>query len=343
MRHLLNTLFVMTEDAYLALENETVVLLKDEQVLGRVPLLTLESILCFSYKGASPALMGACAKANIGLCFFSPRGRFLARSCGASRGNVLLRKRQYQLSEDEEESRHLAADFLFGKLYNARSLIERMKRDHPLSLDLEQVEAVSGDLKRTLRLLDRAKDMDELRGMEGDSAHRYFTLFPHFVLQNQSDFIMHGRSKRPPRDRMNAVLSFLYTVLAHDCAAALEGVGLDAYVGFLHRDRPGRESLALDLMEELRSIFVDRLVLALVNNRMLTAKHFSEREDGAVLLADDGRKLVLKAWQERKKEPITHPFLGEKIVWGLVPHVQSLLLARHLRGDLDRYPAFLWK
>lgn len=343
MRHLFNTLFVLTEDAYLALENENIVLLKEKQVLGRVPLLGLEEILCFSYKGASPALMGACAKANIGLCFFSPHGRFLARSCGASNGNVLLRKRQYQLSEDMEEARRLAVDFLFGKLYNARSLVERMKRDHPLSLDLERVETVSSDLKTTLRLLPKAKDLEELRGMEGDSAHRYFSVFPQFILQNRQDFSMRGRSRRPPRDRMNAVLSFLYTVLAHDCAAALEGVGLDAYVGFLHRDRPGRASLALDIMEELRSIFVDRIVLTMVNNRILQAKHFVNREDGVVLLEEAGRKIVLKAWQGRKKELITHPFLGERIPWGLVPYTQALLLARYLRGDLGRYPAFLWK
>ncbi|MGP1471559.1 MAG: type I-C CRISPR-associated endonuclease Cas1c [Schwartzia sp. (in: firmicutes)] len=343
MRHLLNTLFVLTEDAYVALENENVVVLQDEKVLGRVPLLTLEQILCFTYKGASPALMGACARAKIGLCFFSPRGKFLARSCGEIRGNVLLRKRQYVLSEDETGSAKLAANFLFGKIFNTRTLVERMKRDHPLSLDLVALEEVSKVLKSSLHSLRTTKLLDELRGIEGNAAHLYFVLFNQFILQNKAAFTMVGRQKRPPLDRVNAMLSFLYTVLAHDCASALEGVGLDAYVGFLHRDRPGRGSLALDLMEELRSLFVDRLVLTLINNRIVKPEHFEVKENGAVWLNDSGRKLVLKEWQDKKRETITHPFLKEKLPWGLVPYVQSLLLARYLRGDIEEYPAFLWK
>ena len=322
MRHMLNTLFILTEDAYVALENENVVVLQEEKVLGRIPLLTLENILCFTYKGASPALMGACAQAKIGLCFFSPRGRFLARSCGEVRGNVLLRKEQYRRSEDDAESAKLAADFLFGKIFNTRTLVERMKRDHPLSFDLTALAQVSAELKSSLQSLHRVQSLDEMRGIEGNAAHLYFSLFNQFILQNKDAFSLEGRLKRPPLDRVNAMLSFLYTVLAHDCASALEGVGLDAYVGFLHRDRPGRESLALDLMEEL---------------------HFEKKENGAVWLNDTGRKVVLKEWQDKKREQITHPFLKEKLPWGLVPHAQSLLLARYLRGDLEEYPAFLWK
>ena len=343
MRHMLNTLFILTEDAYVALENENVVVLQEEKVLGRIPLLTLENILCFTYKGASPALMGACAQAKIGLCFFSPRGRFLARSGGEVRGNVLLRKEQYRRSEDDAESAKLAADFLFGKIFNTRTLVERMKRDHPLSLDLTALAQVSAELKSSLQSLHRVQSLDEMRGIEGNAAHLYFSLFNQFILQNKDAFSLEGRLKRPPLDRVNAMLSFLYTVLAHDCASALEGVGLDAYVGFLHRDRPGRESLALDLMEELRSLFVDRLVLTLINNRIIKPEHFEKKENGAVWLNDAGRKLVLKEWQDKKREQITHPFLREKLPWGLVPHAQSLLLARYLRGDLEEYPAFLWK
>ena len=321
MRHMLNTLFILTEDAYVALENENVVVLQEEKVLGRIPLLTLENILCFTYKGASPALMGACAQAKIGLCFFSPRGRFLARSCGEVRGNVLLRKEQYRRSEDDAESAKLAADFLFGKIFNTRTLVERMKRDHPLSLDLTALAQVSAELKSSLHSLMRVQSLDEMRGIEGNAAHLYFSLFNQFILQNKDAFSLEGRLKRPPLDRVNAMLSFLYTVLAHDCASALEGVGLDAYVGFL----------------------VDRLVLMLINNRIIKPEHFEKKENGAVWLSDTGRKVVLKEWQDKKREQITHPFLKEKLPWGLVPHAQSLLLARYLRGDLEEYPAFLWK
>ena len=299
MRHMLNTLFILTEDAYVALENENVVVLQEEKVLGRIPLLTLENILCFTYKGASPALMGACAQAKIGLCFFSPRGRFLARSCGEVRGNVLLRKEQYRRSEDDAESAKLAADFLFGKIFNTRTLVERMKRDHPLSLDLTALAQVSAELKSSLQRLHRVQSLDEMRGIEGNAAHLYFSLFNQFILQNKDEFSLESRLKRPPLDRVNAMLSFLYTVLAHDCASALEGVGLDAYVGFLHRDRPGRESLALDLMEELRSLFVDRLVLTLINNRIIKPEHFEKKENGAVWLNDAGRKLVLTTEEPR--------------------------------------------
>ena len=249
----------------------------------------------------------------------------------------------YRRSEDEAESARLAANFLFGKIFNTRTIIERMKRDHPLSLDLTELAQVSAELKSSLHTLRRAQSLDEMRGIEGNAAHLYFALFDQFILQNKAEFSLEGRLKRPPLDRVNAMLSFLYTVLAHDCASALEGVGLDAYVGFLHRDRPGRESLALDLMEELRSLFVDRLVLTLINNRIIQPEHFEKKENGAVWLSDTGRKVVLKEWQDRKREQITHPFLKEKLSWGLVPYVQSLLLARYLRGDLEEYPAFLWK
>ncbi len=343
MRHLLNTLFVLTDDTYLALENENVVIWGQEKVLGRVPLLGLENILYFGFRGASPALMGECAKRQIGLCFLRQNGRFLARVCGESKGNVLLRKKQYCVSDDSGESCRIARNFIVGKIYNCRSVLERGKRDHPMSVDAAAFEEVSREMALSMKDARQAESLEDLRGIEGNAARLYFSVFGQLVLQNRKDFPFTGRVKHPPIGRINAVLSFIYTMLAHDCASALESVGLDAYVGFLHRDRPGRESLALDLMEEFRGVFADRFVLTLINNRILTAKMFEDRENGTTWLTDEGRKVVVSAWQERKRDTLSHPYLGEKMYWGLVPYVQALLLARHLRGDLDDYPAFLWK
>ncbi len=343
MRHLLNTLYIMTEDAYAALKNENVFVLQDDRKLGEVPLHTLENIIYFGYKGVSPALIGVCAKRGIGLCFMDRHGRFLARICGEERGNVILRKKQYRNSDDELESCKLARNFVIGKIYNERSVIERTKRDHPFSIDVGQFEMVSKNLKSSIYEARRCEVLMKLRGVEGDAAKQYFSVFNAMILQNKEEFFFHGREKRPPLDRVNAMLSFIYTILTHECASALESVGLDAYVGFLHRDRPGRTSLALDLVEELRAIYADRFVLTLINNRMIKVKHFQIKENGAVWLNDEGRKCVLQEWQNRKKEKLKHPFLQEKMVWGLVPYVQAQLLARHLRGDLDEYPAFLWK
>ena len=344
MRHLLNTLFVLTDDTYLSLENENVVICgQEQQVLGRVPLLGLENILYFGFRGASPALMGECAKRQIGLCFLRQNGRFLARVCGASHGNVLLRKKQYRVSEDEAESCRIARNFIVGKIYNSRAVLERGRRDHPMSVDVAAFEETSRELALSAREARCAESLDDLRGVEGNAARLYFSCFGDLILQNKKEFPFEGRQKRPPIGRVNAALSFVYTMLAHDCASALESVGLDAYVGFLHRDRPGRESLALDLMEELRSVLADRFVLTLINNRVLRPEDFDERENGVVWLSETGRKATVKAWQERKRDTLSHPFLGEKVYWGLVPYVQALLLARHLRGDLEEYPAFLWK
>ncbi|HWR24065.1 MAG TPA: type I-C CRISPR-associated endonuclease Cas1c [Feifaniaceae bacterium] len=343
MKKLLNTLYVTTPETYLALDGENVVVLKEEETMLRLPLHTLENICYFGYKGASPALMGACANHGIRLSFLTPNGRFLAAACGENRGNVLLRKQQYRISDDEAESAKIARCFLFGKLYNSRWVLERATRDHPLQVDAERLKAVSASLLSLLPALMDCADLGELRGMEGSAAEQYFGCFNELILQNKGDFRFSERTRRPPMDNLNALLSFAYTLLGNDCAAALEGVGLDPYVGFLHRDRPGRISLALDLMEELRSVFADRFVLYLINNRMLTKKDFVQKENGAVLLTDDARKAMLAAYQERKQELITHPFLEEKLPWGLVPHTQALLLARFLRGDLDTYPPFLWK
>ncbi len=343
MKKLLNTLFVISPDTYLALENENVVIYQGDDVLRRIPLLTLENILYFGYKGASPALMGACASRNIGLCFLKPGGRFLARICGASYGNVLLRKEQYRISDNPEASCLFARNFIAGKIYNARSVVRRALRDHPLSVDKEKLELISSELMHSIRLARVCTDLDELRGIEGNAAKLYFSVFEDLILADKTVFRFSGRVKRPPGDAVNAMLSFVYVLLAHDCASALESVGLDSYVGFLHADRPGRQSLALDLMEELRAVYADRFVLFLINNRMIKESCFDYRENGSVYLNGDGRKIVLSEWQKRKQDSITHPFLNEKMQWGLLPYVQALLLARCIRGDLEEYPAFLWK
>ena len=343
MRKLLNTLFVTSEDAYLALETENVAVYIGEEKKAQYPLLVLESIISFSYKGASPALMGACASNGIQLVFLTPRGRFLARVCGQEQGNVLLRKEQYRLSDDLEKSCHIARNFIFGKVYNQRWVLERTLRDHRMRVDSAALESASQALAGLLPVIETETDLDALRGLEGEASVRYFRVFDEMILNQKADFLFDGRNRRPPTDNMNALLSFAYVLLSNDCASTLESVGLDSYVGFMHRDRPGRTSLALDLMEELRAPMADRLCVTLVNNRVLQDKHFERQESGAVFLGEDGRKLFLSAWQTKKKEEITHPYLKEKMAWGLVPYVQSLLLARCLRGDLDGYPPFLWK
>ncbi len=343
MRHLLNTLYVFTEDAYLALDGENVVVQRQGAQLGRVPLHTLEAILCFTYAGASPALMGACGERGVSLAFFTPRGRFLARACGSASGNVLLRKQQCRLAEDAEASLAISRNFITGKLFNSRWVLERALRDHGMRLDAEGLQRATGLVQSSLEAARVCESVDSLRGIEGDAASVYFSVFDELILRGKDYFKFEGRVRRPPTDAVNAMLSLFYTVLSLDCAAALEGVGLDPYIGFMHADRPGRKSLALDLMEELRAPVVDRFVLTCINNRVVGEQSFDVRESGEVRLTDDARKAVFQAWQERKKDVITHPFLKEKVAWGLVPHVQALLLARCVRGDLDEYPPFLWK
>ncbi len=343
MRHLLNTLFVTSEDIYLSLDGENVVANREKQVLARYPLHTLCNIVCFSYAGASPALMGACAQRDVALAFCTPRGRFLARVSGETRGNVLLRRTQYRVADDPAQSCAVARTMILGKLHNSRRSIERTRRDHGMRVDGEKLAAASEALKNLFPPVLEETSLDSLRGLEGVGAAAYFGVLDEMILQGKETFYFRSRSRRPPMDAFNALLSFAYSLLAHDCAAALESVGLDPYVGFLHRDRPGRTSLALDLMEELRPCMADRFVLTMVNNRILQASEFIRQENGAVLMTDDGRRRFLKHWQEKKKESLTHPYLEEKLPWGLVPYMQALLLARYLRGDLDGYPTFLWK
>ena len=343
MRHLLNTLYVTSEDVYLTLEGENVVAKRGNETLSRYPLHTLQNIVTFSYSGASSALMGKCAEQGIGLSFVTPRGKFLARTDGASVGNVLLRRQQYRIADDEVSSCFIARAMIVGKIYNARWSLERTLRDHALRVAEAKIRNAIDILKRQLSAAAETVSLDSLRGVEGVAAAAYFGVFDQMILRDHEAFFFVERNRRPPLDRVNAMLSFAYSLLTNECASALAAAGLDAYVGFLHQDRPGRTSLALDLMEELRPIMADRFVLTAINNRIVTPTDFIVEETGAVRLKEEGRKRFLAAWQERKKETIVHPFLQEKLAWGLVPHMQSMLLARHLRGDLDAYPPFLWK
>ena len=343
MKKLLNTLFITSEDIYLTLDGENVVANRDKEVVNRYPLHILKGIISFSYAGASPALMGACAERDIDMVFCSPRGRFLARTAGITGGNVLLRREQYRIADDLSRSCEIARNMIFGKLHNARWSMERTLRDHAERTDKEKFQNAIGIVKEQMPRAAEETDLDGLRGTEGVAAKAYFSVFDDMLLRNKDAFFFHGRSRRPPLDRVNAMLSFAYALLASNCASALESVGLDSYVGLMHRDRPGRQSLALDLMEELRPCLADRFVLGVVNNRVVAPADFEESGSGAVTLSEQGRKAFLEAWKKKMDSTLTHPFLNEKLPWGLVPYVQALLLARYIRKDLDAYPPFLWK
>jgi CRISPR-associated protein Cas1 len=343
MRKLLNVLYVNTPDCYLALKQENVCVMQEDETLLRTPLLNLEGIVTFGYTGASPALMGECAGRGIPLTFMTPTGRFLATIQGPGQGNITLRKQQYRISDDERQSARYARLFIFGKLYNAKWILERAARDYPLRLDVEQLKAAAAQQSALYDEVLACDNLGELRGLEGKAAAAYFGQFNNLILQNEAAFRFQNRSRRPPLDPTNALLSFAYALLARECQAALSAVGLDAYAGFMHRDKPGRASLSLDLMEELRGVMADRFILTLINRREILPADFVTSDSGAVSLKDAARKTFLTAWQTRKQEVITHPFLNEKLEWGLVPHAQALLLARAIRGDLDDYPPFLWK
>lgn len=343
MRKLLNTLYVTTPDKYLSLDGENIVVLSEHEEVGRVPLHNLEGIVTFGYTGTSPALMGYCARNGISLCYLSRSGRFLAEVTGEERGNVVLRKTQYRVSDNDGLSVKISRNMITGKVYNSRWVLERATRDHPERVDVKRLKAVSGLLKESIEKIMRCENLDELRGLEGSAASNYFGTLDQLILRDKEVFFFKGRNKRPPLDNVNALLSLTYTLLTNMAAAALSSVGLDPYIGFLHRDRPGRASLALDLMEELRPVMGDRFVLTLINRKVISAEDFVVKENGAVLLNDEGRRKLLSAWQEKKQEEIRHPFLDEKIQWGLIPYVQAQLLARHLRGDIDEYPPFMWK
>ena len=341
MKRHLNTLYVTTQGSYLSKDGETVLVrVGDEQKL-RIPVHNLEAIICFGNVLCSPFLLGLCGDRGVHISFLTKNGRFLGRVEGRTSGNVLLRREQYRWADEDAASTKVARNVVTAKLANCRTVIRRALRDHMGSSDSSSLKRAEQALSQHLREAQRAMSINQLRGIEGGAGREYFGCFDALLVQQKEEFSFKGRSRRPPLDPVNALLSFLYTLLMHDVAGALEGVGLDPQVGFLHRDRPGRPSLALDLMEELRPLLADRLTLSLINRYQLQRRDFVIKESGGVLLTEEGRKKVLVAYQKRKDAMITHPYLEEKTTLGLLPHLQALLLARHLRGDLDGYPAFI--
>jgi len=343
MKKLLNTLYVTTQGTYLARDGETVLVRLDGADKIRLPLHTLDGIVCFGRVSCSPPLMELCCNRNVSISFMSGTGRFWARVQGPVSGNVLLRREQYRRADDPERCAQLARMLILGKVANTRTVLLRALRDHPELTGGPAIENAAARLARTIKHLTSEMDLAEVRGHEGETAKVYFNVFDHLITAQKDDFYFERRSRRPPMDKLNAMLSFLYTLLTHDAASALEAVGLDPAVGYLHRDRPGRPGLALDLMEELRPFIADRLALSLINRKQVNAQGFRDSETGACLMDDETRKKVITAYQKRKQEEIHHPFLTEKIAVGLIPHAQALLLSRYLRGDLDAYPPFFWK
>jgi CRISPR-associated protein Cas1 len=343
MKKHLNTLFITTQGAYLSKEGETVLVKVDKEIRLRIPVHTIGGIVCFGNVSCSPFLMGFCAENGVSISFLSENGRFLARVQGPVSGNVLLRREQYRRADDPQSSTDIAKAVLTGKIANSRTVLQRALRDHGPKLYEEGLRQSVIILNRCLDSLERASSLDSVRGIEGDAANCYFSVFDHLIVAQKEAFSFQERNRRPPLDNVNCLLSFLYTLLVHDIRSALETVGLDPAVGFLHRDRPGRPSLALDIMEEFRPFLADRLALSLINLRQVQDKGFKKMDTGAVLMNDETRRKLLVAYQERKQEDIMHPFLDEKVTVGMLFHIQALLLARFLRGDIDGYPPFIWK
>lgn len=342
MKPLLNTLYVTTPNAYLAKDGETVVVRAEQETRLRVPIHTLAGIVCFGPVTCSPFLLGLCAERGVEVSFLTESGRFLASVRGPVSGNVVLRRAQYRLASEEATRLEIARFFVAGKLANARTALLRGARETE-GEPARQLGAAANGLGNSLTEAAKAGSLETLRGIEGEAARRYFSVFRHLVRVDDPCFKIDGRSRRPPLDPINALLSFLYTLLVHDARGALEAVGLDPAVGYLHEDRPGRPGLALDLVEEFRAFMADRLALTLINRRQLQADDFETFDNGAVLLKEQSRKVVLQAWQERKQEELQHPILGERVAIGLLPHVQAMLLSRYLRGELEGYPPFLWR
>jgi len=343
MKRHLNTLFVTTQGAYLSQYGEALQVKVEEETRLQLPLHTLGGIVCFGRVGVSPWLMGKCAENGIAISFLSEQGKFLARVLGFTPGNVLLRREQYRRADDEGASTAIARNIVAAKIANARTVLLRSARDYPDAAGRADVETAAARLAYSLQQVQRTGGLDLVRGIEGESANVYFGVFDQLITAQREGFAFTGRNRRPPLDPVNALLSFLYAMLGHDARAACESAGLDTQVGFLHRDRPGRPSLALDLIEEFRPFLADRLVLSLVNRQQVRVDGFRRTDTGGIEMNDDTRKAVLTAYQKRKQDTITHPFLGEETTVGLLLHLQARLLARHLRGDLDAYPPFIWK
>jgi len=343
MKKHLNTLFVTTQGAYLAKEGETVAVKVDGKIRLQLPVHTLDGIVCFGQVSCSPFLMGFCADRDVAISHLTENGRFLAKVTGPVSGNVLLRRTQYRWADDEDRTVAVTRSVLTGKITNCRTVLQRALRDHKDKIAEAVVCQASHRLSEILMHLQADLPLDQLRGYEGEAAKVYFGVFDHLITSQKEDFIFHERSRRPPLDRVNCLLSFIYTLVMHDVRSALESVGLDPAVGFLHRDRPGRPGLALDIMEEFRPFIADRLVLSLINLSQVHSKDFKKMESGAVLMDDETRKTLLVAYQKRKQDEIMHPFTKEKMSIGLLFHIQAILLARFIRGDLDGYPVFCWR
>lgn len=343
MKRHLNTLFITTQRAYLCKEGETVLVKVEKETRLRVPIHTLGGIVCFGQVTCSSYLMGFCAERNVAISFLTEYGRFLAKVQGPVSGNVLLRREQYRQADIEQACAKITRAVLTAKFINCRTVLQRVIRDHGDKLEKEEVSKASYRIKQSLDKLPLESSLDGFRGLEGDAAHSYFNVFDHLITSQKKDFVFKGRNRRPPLDKVNCLLSFLYTLLMHDVRSALETVGLDPAVGFLHRDRPGRPGLALDMMEEFRPFIADRMALSLINMNQIKAKGFRKSEGGAVLMDDDTRKELLVSYQRRKQDEIMHPFLKETVTIGLLFYVQALLMARYLRGDLDNYPSFIWR
>lgn len=343
MKKHLNTLFVTTQGAYLSKEGETVVVSVEREKKLQLPIHTLDGIVCFGRILCSPYLMGFCAERDVAVSFLSEHGRFLARVQGPVSGNVLLRREQYRRADSDETSARIANSVLVGKLANSRTVLQRAVRDHGDKIDVNKISIASDHISALLRNMGSDMPLDSLRGMEGDAARVYFGAFDHLIVNKNNGFSFKGRNRRPPLDPVNCLLSFVYTLLLHDVRSALESVGLDSAVGYLHRDRPGRPGLALDMMEEFRPVVADRLVLSLVNRGQAAERDFVTQETGAVIMSDELRKTLLVTYQKRKQDEIFHPFLEEKVTIGFLFSMQALLMARYLRGDLDAYPPFVWR
>jgi len=344
MKKLLGNLYITTQETYVSKERENLVVSLRGKEIFRAPIHLINSVACFGNVMCSPFVFGLCAENNVSVSFFTEYGRFIAKVQSPVSGNVLLRKQQYKYSDDEKFCLETAKSILIGKLNNSKTVINRALRDHEdKMLSPDRVKQVSEGLQRSLNNVLSAENIDILRGMEGDAANSYFGIFNDLILNNKETFYMNERTRRPPQDNVNCLLSFVYTLLAHDVSSALEGVGLDPQVGFFHKDRPGRASLGLDLMEEFRSVIADRLVLTLINLSQLDDKGFTKSQSGGVIMTDENRKIVIDAYKKRKDEEIFHPFFKENLQIGILFHAQALLFARYVRGDLDAYPPFIWK
>lgn len=343
MQRFLNTLYITTQKSYLHKKGDAIEVIVEDKVKASIPMITLDSIVCFGNISVSPFLLGAAPEHNITISFLSETGKYLARVQGPVAGNVLLRKAQYRVSDDKLKSAQVAKYFITGKIANQKTILQRAIRDHKDKVDSKKIESAIQVLNRNLDKIEHETDLDKLRGIEGDSAEAYFSVFDELIISQKDGFRFEGRNRRPPLDNVNAMLSYVYTLLYHDMISALEVVGLDPAVGFMHRDRPGRLSLALDLMEEFRAFFADRLVLSLINLKEVAPEHFEKSASGAVIMNEAARKTVIAAYQKKKEVVVNHPYVEKRMHLAILFHTQARLLARFLRGDIDGYPVYIWK